>query len=98
MAAVRKGAFDSPGTVFGPFELRAPTDATQWRPYLETATQRETGDRRIGRGFVSGGGWRPWVAGGRNRAHWTLSSIQSSAIDPVIDSTHNFPLTLGFCN
>ena len=26
MAAVRKGAFDSPGTVFGPFELRAPTD------------------------------------------------------------------------
>ncbi len=33
VASVRQGTRDEPGKVFGPFKLRPPTDATQWRPY-----------------------------------------------------------------
>jgi|Laugresbdmm110sn_1035088.scaffolds.fasta_scaffold09474_3 hypothetical protein len=37
MAAVRSGMRGPLGTVFGPFDVRSPTDATQWRPYPNAA-------------------------------------------------------------
>jgi hypothetical protein len=58
MAAVRSGTCESPGRVIDPSSVRPPTDATQWRPYLETSTKRETGDRMVSWGFVPGSRWR----------------------------------------
>ena len=83
MAAVRSGMRGPPGTVFGPFDVRSPTDATQWRPYPrhKIPTKRETGDRVVGWGFVSGGRWREFCP---------LSSVIDSALHPVLTLYLNF--------
>ena len=73
MAAVRSGMRGPPGTVFGPFKLRPPTDATQWRPCprQRDREQRETGDRVVSWGVSFRFGW--WEIGPQ-------SSMRSSAL------------------